>query len=154
MDCTALLNEEVALLRALLSDEVAVPTYAFVYDGYPRDGGGGTLNFLPWRPRGPFVNKRLTTQRVTQYAKRRARFKGLSSRPGWGAVFASMRRYALAWENPYPADALADIVAALEGLLVRGEQTEVGYKLRVRAANILAIKQTERQIILKDITNP
>lgn len=150
VDCTALLNEEVAMLRALLSDEVTVPTYAFVYDGYPRDGGGGPLISLPWRPRGPFVNERRTRQQVTQYAKRRARFKGLNGSPGWPAVAASMRRFAVAWENPFPADTLADIIAALESLLVR-DKTEVGYKLRVRAAHLLASNQTDRQSIFKDI---
>lgn len=150
VDCTALLNEEVAMLRALLSDEVTVPTYAFVYDGYPRDGGGGPLISLPWRPRGPFFNHRQTKQQVTQYAKRRARFKGLNGSPGWPAVAASMRRFAVAWENPFPADTLADIIAALESLLVR-DKTEVGYKLRVRAAYLLASNQRDRQSVFKDI---
>ena len=149
MDCTALFNEEVAMLRALLSDEVAVPTYAFVYDGWPRDGGGSGLS-LSWRPRGIFVEQRPSRKRVTQYAKTRARFKSLNGRPGWPAVASSMRRFAVAWENPFPADTLADIIAALEVLLVR-EKMEVGYKLRVRASHMLASNQGDRQSIFNDI---
>ena len=119
MDCTALLNEEVVLLRALLSDEVAVPTYAFTREHYPRDPGGEPLNTLPWRPRGPIVERRPSRQEVARYAEKRARFKSLSDKSGWAAVAASMRRFAVAWENPFAANSLADIIAALEGLLVR-----------------------------------
>ena len=64
---------------------------------------------------------------------------------------ASMRRFAVAWENPFSADALADIVAALEGLLVAGDKTEVSYKLRVRAVSLLARTATERREIAKNI---
>ena len=44
----------------------------------------------------------------------------------------------IAWENPFPADVLADIVAALEILIVRSEQSEHGYKLKVRTADLIA----------------
>lgn len=150
VDSTSWLNEEVALLRALLSRELTVPAYAFVYDGYPREGNHNSKS-LPWRPLGMSIEKSLSRERVNQYAKDRAKFKSLYSEPGWEALAASMRRFAIGWENPFPADALADIIAALEGLLVRGN-TEVSYKLRVRTADFLAYNRPrEREKIFKDV---
>lgn len=61
-----------------------------------------------------------------------------------------MRRFAIAWENAFPADVLADIVAALEGLLVGGS-SEVSYKLRVRAAHVLGTSPQERRVVSKDL---
>lgn len=45
----SVLNEEVSLLRCLLSEEISVSTFSFIRDGYPRYGGNGKMNSLPWR---------------------------------------------------------------------------------------------------------
>jgi len=63
-----------------------------------------------------------------------------------------MRRFAVAWENPFRADILADIVAALEHLVVRGN-LEVSYTLRTRTAHFLAGSAPEIQSIVKDLNN-
>ena len=64
---------------------------------------------------------------------------------------ASMRRYALAWENPFKADTLSDIVAALERLIVAGEHAEVGYKLRLRTAHWVGQSDQEISAIVRNI---
>lgn len=150
-DVYSALNEEVVLLRALLGNEATVPHFAFIYDGYPRDPGGGQYNTFPWRPRLSHRDHRTTRAEIDRYASKRARFKELSGEPGWGAVMASMRRYAIAWDSPYPADSLSDIVSALEGLLLQGKRTETERTLKERAANILTTNETERQVIRKNI---
>ena len=61
-----------------------------------------------------------------------------------------MRRFAVAWENPFRADILADIVAALEKLIVNSKE-EVSYKLRTRVAFLLGKSSAERKNIAKNI---
>jgi len=62
-----------------------------------------------------------------------------------------MRRFAIAWENSFPADRLADVVAALERLIVAVEKDEVSYKLRVRTAHLLARSTVGKQQITSDL---
>ena len=87
---------------------------------------------------------------VKNYKKRRARFLQLHGSSGWENVAASMRRFAVAWENPFPADTLADIVAALEHIMVR-ETTEVSYKVRLRTAHYLSESVSTRKTIFRDL---
>jgi hypothetical protein len=87
---------------------------------------------------------------VNTYRRRRGKFLELVNKPGWPNVAASMRRFAAAWENPFRADILADIVAALEHLVVRSDR-EVSYKLRTRAAHFLAEPGSLRQGIVRDL---
>ena len=148
----SVLNEEVALLRSLLSVEISVPTFSFIRDGYPRYDGTGILNSLPWRTRSPFSDTRVTDKDVRRYVKRRAKFLALHGEPGWENAAISMRRFAIAWENPFRADILADIVTALEQLVV-DSNTEVSYKLRTRVAHFLGRSHTERQAIAKNIND-
>ena len=91
-----------------------------------------------------------TRREVEKYARRRARFLKLHDKSGWEYVTASMRRFAVAWENPFRSDILADIVAALEHLVVRGND-EVSYKLKTRVAHFLTKTTTERQAIAKNL---
>ncbi len=146
------LNHEVVLIRCFLSHELVVPKFATICDRFPFLGAGGILNELPWRLRRVFHGKQLSRKAIEAYVRRRNKFAQLNNRPGWASVSASMRRFAIAWENPFPADALADVVAALEALLVRDKQ-EVSYKLRVRAAHFLARSGEGRRTIAKDIKN-
>ena len=144
------INEEVCLIRCLLNETPAITTFSFIRDGYPRDPGGGVVIELPWRARLPrWVNPPGKTE-VGAYKKRRARFLSSHGEPGWESVFISMRRFAVAWENPFRADILADIVAALEQLVVKSDR-EVGYKLRTRVAYLLGKTPTERKNIVKNI---
>lgn len=150
-DWTARLNEEVAILRSLLDRELAVPTYALVKDSFPRDSGGGVLPKTPWRPSLTPRGEPFSRHEIASYKRRRGKFLELHGSSGWGNVAASMRRFAVAWENPFNADALADIVAALERLVV-GEANEVSYKLRVRTAHLISrsIAKTPK-VIFNDI---
>ena len=144
------LNEEVAILRSLLNEALAVPTYAFIRDGYPRDPLGGPPTSLPWRVNfRPFDNPP-SRRELTNYTKRRAKFLELQGERGWENVAASMRRYAIAWENPFRADILADIGAALENLVVQSDR-EVSYKFRLRTAHFLEKTATKRQDIIRDL---
>ena len=148
----AWLNNEVALIRSLLNHEIGVPKFDFVKHHYPRDGGSPMAKDMPWRAQlwTPFST--VSCQELRRFLRRRAAFKDLRGTAGWEAVAASMRRFAIAWENPFPADSLADIVAALEALLVRDKQ-EVSYKLRVRAAHFIATTAHERRKICKDFAD-
>lgn len=149
----SVLNEEVALLRCLLSEEISASTFSFIRDGYPRYSGTGKMNSLPWRARSLFSDKHIEEKDVRLYRKRRSKFLGLHGKPGWENAVISMRRYAIAWENPFRADILADIVAALEQLVLADSKTEVGYKLRTRVAHFLGRSPTERQTIAKNISD-
>lgn len=66
-------------------------------------------------------------------------------------VAVRMRRFAIAWENPFPTDCLADIVAALEALVVAGDTAEVAYKVRVRTAFLLAKEPGLRREIARNL---
>jgi len=149
-DWVSSLNQEVAFLRALLNEAPALPKYALVRDGYPRDPGGGSLTDLPWRARIPRWTNPPTRKEVDKYARRRRQFLKLKRQPGWEDVAISMRRFAVAWENEFRADILADIVAALEHLVVRSN-VEVSYKLRIRTAHFLAKSSAKRKAITKDL---
>lgn len=147
------INEEVVLMRALLSKQIAVPIYAIQRDGYPLDSGGGAMPpELPWRThRDHAFSDQTSSAAIRQYARRRRILLSMSTLTGWSDVLASMRRFAIAWENPFHADRLADVVAALEKLLVSGERDEVSYKLRVRAAHLLRRSPADRAIVMKAI---
>lgn len=144
------INKEVAFLRSLLKSRLAVPQFAIVRDGYPR--AAVLLNAkLPWQPhRFQLSADSISPRDISSYARRRTRFLALQNEPGCEAVAASMRRFAVAWENPFPADTLADMVAALEGLIVRDKQ-EVSYKLRIRTAHLLEKAVGNRQQVVKDL---
>lgn len=144
------LNEEVAMLRSLLGPGPCVPSYALIRDGYPRDGteGPGSRE-LPWRYR-LLDRTSFTRRQLKQYSRRRAAFLALRGSPAWEIVAGSMRRFAIAWENTFPADALADIVSAVESLVV-DDKTEVSYKVRVRTSNLLGMTTKQRQHILTDM---
>ncbi|HBV22063.1 MAG TPA: hypothetical protein DEF07_10155 [Nitrosomonas sp.] len=148
-DWKSKLNEEVCLMRCLLSEEIAVTTYALVRDGFPRDTWSGNLISLPWRPRNWFFKKH-TNREVNNYKKLRMNFLSMHGKSGWENLLISMRRYAVAWENPFRADVLADIVAALEQLVVN-DNTEVSYKLRIRIAHFLGKSDSDRKAIAKNI---
>ena len=62
-----------------------------------------------------------------------------------------MRRFAVAWENPFRADILADIIAALEHLVVGTERNNKNWKLRNRTAHFLEKTETKRQEIVNDL---
>lgn len=148
----AQLNEVVAILRSLLNENLAVPRYALVRDRYPRDPGGGPLNELPWRVRYPNWLDAPKREHTKRYARLRVKYLSLRGGRGWEALAASMRRFAVAWENPFRSDILADIVAALENLIVQSN-TEVSYRLRVRVAHFLAKSTPGRQEIVKNLTD-
>lgn len=97
-----------------------------------------------------FSDKRIGEKEISIYKKRRSKFLALHGKPGWENAAISMRRYAIAWENPFRADILADIVAALEQLVV-DSNTEVSYKLRTRVAYFLGKTTSERKTIVKNI---
>ena len=148
----SLINEEVALLRALLGPEIAIPAYAVIREGYPRDPlTRSPVDGLRWRPRR-WPPEARTRGEVASYVRRRAKFLNLKS-DGWSDVFASMRRYAIAWENQFPADILADLVAALEMLLVRNDPKKVSRKLRARAAHWLKRPGLDGRLIAKDVND-
>lgn len=69
---------------------------------------------------------------------------------GWDWVLGSMRRFATAWENSFPADGLRDVVAALEGLIVRNEE-EVTKKITARTTNLIGGSQAERRQMNQNI---
>lgn len=146
------INEEVAILRSLFNETPAVPAYAFIRDAYPRDPGGGTSKDLPWRARWPRWLDAPTSRDVRTYSGRRAKFLALEGTPGWENVAASMRRFAIAWENEFRADILGDVVAALERLVVR-EKDKKSYRLRTRTAHSLEKLPTKRRAIVKDLTD-
>jgi len=145
-----LLNEETAILRCLLNETPAVPTFSFIREGYPRDPGGGSVLEMPWRARLPRWITPPSMKEVGKYKYRRAKFLNLHANPGWESVAASMRRFSIAWENPFRVDILADIVAALEGLVVRSNE-EVSYKLRTRISQFLGKSPLEKQRIVKNL---
>lgn len=148
----AQLNEEVAILRALLNENLAVPHYALIRDKYPFDPGGGTLNELPWRVRYPNWLDAPKSKHIKRYSVLRGKYLELRGERGWETLAASMRRFAVAWENPFRSDILADIVAALENLIAHSN-TEVSYRLRVRVAHFLAKSASGRQEIVKNLTD-
>jgi len=148
----AQLNEEVAILRSLFNENLAVPRYALIRDTYPRDPGGGPLTELPWRVRYPNWLDAPKREHAKRYAQLRAKYFSLRGTRGWENLSASMRRFAMAWENPFRSDILADIVAALENLVVQSN-TEVSYRLRVRVAHFLAQSTPKRQEILKNLSD-
>lgn len=148
------LNEEVAILRSLLGEHICVPQYALIRNAYPRDRGGDMLTELPWKANSSHVfDNKFSSQQVKLYVKRRAIFLKLEGSRGWENVAKSMRRFAIAWENPFRADILADIVAALENLIVVQDKAEVSYKLRIRVAHFLSKSELERADILKNLTD-
>jgi hypothetical protein len=148
----AQLNEEVAILRSLFNENLAVPRYALLRDTYPRDPGGGPPTELPWRVRYPNWLDAPKREHAKRYARLRAKYFSLRGTRGWEHLSASMRRFAMAWENPFRADILADVVAALENLVVQSN-TEVSYRLRVRVAHFLAQSTPKRQEILKNLSD-
>lgn len=147
------LNEEVVILRSLLSEHISIPRYAVIREAHPRDHGSGFSTELPWRVSDVLMRSQALDRRaVENYAKRRAIFIALQGSRGWDTLARSMRRFAVAWENPFPADRLADIVAALETLVVQGN-TEVSYKLRVRVAHFLSTSSEEKELILENLSS-
>ncbi|MGH8729175.1 MAG: hypothetical protein ACREV9_13715 [Burkholderiales bacterium] len=143
------INDETALFRALLSEQVTIPTYAVIRFSYPPRMGGGSLGELPWRvPDGSLIP--LNPQELRNYRRLRAAFLRAEGKKGWERVMASIRRFAVAWDNEFRADILADLVAAMEELLVRSDQ-EVSYKLRVRAAFLLGKTRSQRLQVANDI---
>lgn len=144
------INEEVSILRCLLNETLAVTTFSFIRDGFPRDSSGGSIIGLPWRARLPRWIEPPGKNEVKIYVKRRVEFLSAYGKPGWDSVAISMRRFAVAWENPFRADILADIVAALEQLVVNSDR-EVSYKLRTRAAYLLGKSPLDRNNIAKNI---
>lgn len=147
------INEEVAYLRSFLRTSACVPTYAILRDGPPLEAEGGVIPpELPWRPQLQMqFNTAVNAAELRSFRQRRAQFLASHGRPGWASAMASMRRYALAWENPFKADTLSDIVAALERLIVAGDSAEVGYKLRVRTAHWIGQSNEEIGTIMKNI---
>jgi len=148
----AMINKEVAIFRSFLHPLVSIPTYALVLEGYPRDPVGGPIPQVHWRPAEYSFTRKVPLAKLRRYALLRSKFLAESGTHAWGAVMASMRRFALAWENPFVSDVLAGIVAALEGLLVRDKQ-EVSYKLRIRAAHLLTKDLQKRREILKNLSS-
>ena len=56
--------------------------------------------------------------------------------------------------EPYtPRDSLLDLMISLENLYLKGETLELGYKLRMRIAYVLAQELSKRKEIAKDIKN-
>ena len=148
----AQLNEEISILRSLFNENLAVPRYALLRDTYPRDPGGGPLTELPWRVRYPNRLDAPKGEHARRYARLRTKYFSLRGTRGWENLSASMRRFAMAWENPFRSDILADVVAALEYLVVQSK-TEVSYRLRVRVAHFLAKSAPKRQEILKNLSD-
>lgn len=144
------INEEAALLRALLSEDITMPTYAIISSSYPKNTGGGKIGDLPWRLPALMLKPPLSPKEVYKYKSLRTKFLGASGKTGWEASMASIRRFAVAWDNQFRADILADLVAALEQLLVRSDR-EVNYKLRVRIAFLLGQTSHERLQIVNNI---
>lgn len=148
----SLLNEETAILRCLLNDRPTITTFSFIRDRYPRDGSGGKWVDLPWQPKLTYFIAPPSKGKVQKYKHRRAKFLNLQTNPGWENVAASMRRYAIAWENRFRVDILADLVAALEHLVVRSNE-EVSYKLRTRTSQFLAKSSSEKQTIVQNLND-
>jgi len=149
-DWESRINEEVSLLRCLLNETPAITTFSFIRNGYPRDPGGGNIISLPWRARLPNWVEPPSKNEVKGYRKRRSKFVNAHGKQGWDSIAISMRRFAIAWENPFRADVLADIVSALEQLVVNSDR-EVSYKLRTRVAYLLGKSPTDRKNIAKNI---
>lgn len=146
----ARLNEEIAIARSLLSRTISVPTYAKIRLDWPPDPGGGTVfEEPPWRlSHWHIFPTSISAKQLTLFLRRRERFLRMHGQDGWNQVMSSMRRYAIAWQNSFTAGTLADIVAALEVLLVN-ERTEVSYKLRVRLARLM---NEETSVSLEEVT--
>lgn len=144
------INEETALLRALLSEKITIPTYALIRFSHPPRRGGGPVVNLPWQlPDLPFTQE-LSPPQLRHFQRLRAMFLGAAGDKGWESIMASVRRFAAAWDNQFRADVLADLVAALEQLLVRSDR-EVSYKLRVRTAFLLGRSREDSLRIANDI---
>ncbi|MEO6203064.1 MAG: hypothetical protein ABIU05_20930, partial [Nitrospirales bacterium] len=124
--------------------------FSFIRDRYHRDGSGGKWVDLPWQPKLTNFIAPPSKGKVQKYKHRRAKFLNLQTNPGWEYVTASMRRYAIAWENRFRVDILADLVAALEHLVVRSNE-EVSYKLRTRTSQFLAKSSSEKQTIVQNL---
>ena len=144
------INEEVALLRSLLPTIAGCPTYGIIRLGYPRFSGGWRLCDLPWKVNSFPSHEPVNRKQVSDFKRRRRQFLEKHGAKGWENVMASMRRFAVAWQNPFRSDILADIVAALEQLLIRSNM-EINYKLRVRVAHYLSNKNSEQVKIAADI---
>lgn len=144
------INTEVAFLRSLVAPQIAIPSFGVVRDGVPPYRSERPQD-LPWRPAPVIGRDPISKSTWKRYVRQRKRLLDMEGETGWTDVAASMRRFAVAWENPFPADALADIVAALERLLVRRETGEVSYKVRIRASHMLGTSSLERQRILEDL---
>ena len=151
----ALINEELFCLRSFLSEDISIPDLAIVYTGTIRPTGGGAVPpTLPWHRTSIVSSLRaLKSQELNRYRKLRRLFKDCDGVEGWPDVLASMRRFSLAWENPSPADVLADVVAALEKLVVGSDQSEVSYKLRIRTANLLTREPARYRDIVNELND-
>jgi len=143
------INEEAALLCALLSERITIPTYALIrFSHSPRMRG--PVGNLPWQLPELQFTQDVSPRQLRNYQRLRATFLGATGDKGWGSVMASVRRFAAARDNQFRADVLADLVAALEQLLVRSD-SEVSYKLRVRTAFLLGRSRDDRLRIANDI---
>jgi len=144
------LDLEQAILRSLFDEIPTATRLAFV--GLGKVGSAQTkVVRLPWRPRYPYWTEPPTQRQFESYLRRRKRFLSLQGQPGWDRVAVSMRRFSVAWENVLLADLLADLVSALESLLVQSDK-EVSYKLRVRAGALLSSSLAGRAKITSELT--
>ena len=148
---TSRLNEEIIILRSLFGHEVGASSYAIIRHAFSPTTSSPSVSLLPWQFEfAPFVSHP-TRYQIDAYLKRRKRFRDLEGKPGWRAVAASMRRFAIAWENEFRADILTDIVSALESLVVQGSKQEVSYKLRLRTSHFLTKSREKRYEIFSNL---
>lgn len=69
------------MIRSFLDENVAVPSFAFILDGFPRDPGGRAIEDLPWRPRLSMSGAQ-TRKQVNSYARRRRLFFDMQENTG------------------------------------------------------------------------
>lgn len=151
----AYINEEVALARGLLTPSVVCPTLALVRFGFPQQAITEVAHRLPWIAsfRTLFADEVPGHRELQAYRRRRRRFFEMASSRAKEDLAASVRRFAFAWENRLEGDQLADLVSALEALIISRDEakTEIGYKLRVRTGHLLAGNAMERAQITEDL---
>jgi hypothetical protein len=144
------LQRETVLLRVFCDERISVPRYAVLPWPVVAAFEINVAATLPWRV-VPSQQGGASPTLVNRYRRERARFMALRDNDAWWPTYASMRRFAAAWENPFLADRLADLVAALEALMASDSKTEVGYRVRVRTARLISAIGA-RPGLIRDLT--
>lgn len=144
-----LVNREVVLLRCFTGQPVTARTFVYGHDGWPVDAlSPFQVVELPWNqrlyPRGG--GDPLSDSDVRKYRLIRRKYLAIDKMRR-GPVTAAARRIALADDQPYPGDRVADYVSAMEGLLVEGPAPETQYRFSQRVAFLLGRPGRRKELL-------